>query len=255
MDSDTLPSMVSTATSRVRVLLLQARTDDDPARGEERASFSSKTGLPLEQIVPYSLLGGPPSLRSCRSFDALMVGGSGEFFVSRRDLPYLDDTLDFLGEITDIGHPTFASCFGFQCMVQAHGGAIVHDPERMELGTYALTLTKIGQADPLLGSLPTTFSAQMGRKDRAASLPEGFRHLASSEAAPFQSIRLGEAPVWATQFHPELDGVTNKERYLRYVEDYSVHMDEAERQAVLDRFDDSPETDKLLPRFLELVFG
>lgn len=247
--------MSSFANAHLRVLLLQARTDEDPARNEEHQSFAHKTGLAAERIVQHNLLDGPPSIRATRAFDALMMGGSGDFFVSKRNLPKLDDTLDYLGEITDLGHPTFASCFGFQCLVEAHGGAIIHDPDHMELGTYPLGLTEDGRADPLLGILPTTFSAQMGRKDRADSLPEGFRHLAASDAAPYQAIRLRDEPVWATQFHPELDGVTNKARYLRYVEGYSGHLGEAERERILERFTESPETDRLLPRFLDLVFG
>lgn len=241
--------------SRLRVLLLQARTESDPAKHEERESFAKRTGLPMERIVPHDLLTGPPSLRRGRSFDAMMVGGSGDFYVSKRDLPNLDATLDFLGEITELGHPTFASCFGFQCMVEAYGGIIVHDVERTEVGTYPLTLTNAGRSDPLLGSLPATFAAQMGRKDRADSLPDGFHHLASSEAAPYQAIRLRETPVWATQFHPELDRDTNRGRYLRYLDGYAAHLDEAELDAVLERFDHSPEAEALLSRFIDIVFG
>lgn len=247
--------MPSTSTSHLRVLLLQARTADDPAKIEERESFAEKTGLPTERVVPHDLLTGPPTLRHARSFDALMVGGSGDFYVSKRDLPRFDDTLAFLREITDIGHPTFASCFGFQCLVEAYGGSIVHDPERTEVGTYPLSLTAAGERDPLLGSLPATFAAQMGRKDRAEALPDGFVNLAKSAVAPYQAIRLRDEAVWATQFHPELDRDTNRGRYLRYLEGYAAHLGEDEHAAVLERFDPSPEAQTLLPRFLDIVFG
>jgi len=234
---------------------LQARNLDDPVRQEERRSFAQKTGLPIEQIVPYDLLAGPPSLSQVRRFDAVMVGGSGDFYVSKRSLPEFDAQLELLAAVVETGFPMFASCFGFQVLVQALGGAIVHDPANVEVGTYELTLTAAGNEDPLLGLLPPTFSAQLGRKDRADRLPDGVVHLAFSERSPYQSFRIPGKPIWATQFHPELDLESNRLRFERYLKGYSRHMSETERDEARRRFRDSPHTDQLLPGFLDLVFG
>ncbi len=70
-----------------KILLLQARNHGDPAKSEERQSFAAKAGLDIEQIVPYDLLSGPPSLPKVRSCDALMVGGSGDYYVTKQNLP------------------------------------------------------------------------------------------------------------------------------------------------------------------------
>ena len=239
----------------LRVLLLQARNSDDPVRAEERQSFARKTGLPLERIVPHDLLTGPPSLLRVRQFDALMVGGSGDYYVSKRSLPEFDAQLELLAEVASIGFPMFASCFGFQILVQALGGSIVHDPVNVEVGTYELRLTEDGVADPLLGRLPEVFAAQLGRKDRAASLPDGVLHLASSSRSPYQCFRIPGRPIWATQFHPELDLETNRQRFERYLKGYAQHMSEQEREEARRRFRASPETERLLPGFLDLVFG
>jgi GMP synthase (glutamine-hydrolysing) len=240
---------------KLRILLLQARNADDPVRQEERQSFADKTGLDLEQIVPHDLLGGPPAMRQVRHFDAVMVGGSGDYYVSKRSLPQFDAQLEILAEIAARGLPMFASCFGFQILVQALGGSIVHDPDNVEVGTYDLSLTAEGRQDPLLGLLPDTFAAQLGRKDRAERLPDGVTHLVSSERSPYQAFRIPDKPIWATQFHPELDLESNKLRFERYLKGYAAHMTEADREAARRRFTVSPETDKLLPGFLELVFG
>ena len=239
----------------VRVLLLQARNPDDPVRSEERQSFADKTGLPLERIVPHDLLSGPPSVAEVRRFDAIMVGGSGDYYVSKRSLPEFDAQLDMLSTMAASGFPMFASCFGFQMLVQALGGAIVHDPENVEVGTYDLELTPEGRQDPLLGCLPAVFAAQLGRKDRAARLPEGVVHLARSRRSRFQSFRIPDRPIWATQFHPELDVETNRMRFDRYLRGYAQTMSEGEREAARARFRPSPETNRLLPAFLRLVFG
>ena len=222
-------------------------------REHEHRCFVARTGLPPENVVPHDLCGGPPCVSCLRQFDALTVGGSGEFYVSRGNLPRWDAFLDFLREAIDREHPTFASCFGFQAIVRALGGELVHDPQHAEVGTFELSLTADGAADPLFGGLPIRFMAQMGHKDRASSFPHGVLNMASSERCIFQALRLPDKPVWATQFHPELDRDTNLERLRRYLSDYGP-QDPDKLAAFEDGFLDSPESSSLLTRFLQLVF-
>jgi len=238
-----------------RILLLQARNNGDPVRQEERQSFSDKTGLPLENIIPYDLLAGPPAIATLMRFDAIMVGGSGDYYVSKRSLPLFDLQLERLAEIVQRGQPMFASCFGFQLLVEALGGRIVYDSENVEVGTYDVRLTEDGGRDSLLGILPPVFAAQLGRKDRAERLPEGVTHLAFSDRSPYQSFRVPGQPIWATQFHPELDLQSNRLRFDRYLSGYAAHMSEDEQRAARARFRESPQTDRLLRAFVELVFG
>lgn len=235
-----------------RYLLLQARHDDDPMREQERSCFAARLAVKPEEIVCWDLLRGPPAFSVVAEHDCLMIGGSGDFLVSQRDLPQFSALLSLLEDVVDAGHPTFASCFGFQCMVEALGGEIVYDPDNAEVGTYELTLTEEGSSDALLGSLPSRFAAQMGRKDRARRLPPGAIHLASSERSPYQAFRLADKPIWATQFHPELNGAENRERFVRYVNNYETVVD-VDLDAALARFGDSPYTEDVLRRFVDLV--
>lgn len=238
----------------LRVLLLQARDADDPMRSEEVGSFAARTGLAREHFSTHDLLAGPPSIGEVLSHDALMIGGSGDYYVSRNDLPDQHGTLELLGEAAERGHPTFASCFGFQLLVNALGGTIEQDVGAMELGTVDIRLTVEGSADPLLGSLPEVFPAQAGRKDRATRLSPRLTHLASSELCPFHAVRVPGQPVWATQFHPELTGEENRARFLRYLDGYGAYMSPEELEQTLSTFRASPEAEGLLPRFLRLVF-
>lgn len=240
---------------KVRILLLQARDDGDPVRAEERVSFARKSGLEVEQIETHDLLTGPPRRSDLERVDGLMVGGSGDYYVSNSSLPHMDANLDFLRQVADRGFPMFASCFGFQMMVEALGGEIAYRPETTEVGTFDLRLTAAGQRDELLGILPEVFPAQLGHKDRAESLPPGVIHLASSELNRYQAFRLPDMPIWATQFHPELDCRTNRQRFERYLDGYAAVMSDDERRRTADRFYESRETADLLPRFLDLVFG
>lgn len=243
----------TTGASRPRVLLLQARDADDPVRENERAAFAEATGLADDRIAPHDLLEGPPAPSDVRHHDALLIGGSGDYYVSRRNLPHLDDTLDALGEIIEIGVPVFASCFGFQLVVEALRGEVVHDPENVEVGTYEMRLTDAGRDDPIFGGLPDRFPAQVGRKDRAERLPEGVLHLASSERCRYHALRIPGRPVWGTQFHPELDRTRNLARFRRYIDGYVPTMSDEDRRRALERFRESPEASRLLRRFLHVA--
>lgn len=240
--------------SELRILLLQARKEDDPARVEEVESFARHAELSVDQLVPHSLLEGPPRRDAVRRYDAIFIGGSGEYYVSHADLPHQDFFFGELREWIALEKPLFASCFGFQCLVDALGGAIIFDPEAIEVGSYELRLTKAGRDDELIGTLPPSFTAQMGHKDRAERLPDGIPNLVSSALSPMQAFRIPGTPVWATQFHPELDWQTNKGRFLRYAEGYAAHMTPDEFQGTLRTYRPSPESNRLLVRFLRLVF-
>lgn len=239
----------------LKILLLQARKDDDSTRFDERHSFANRCGLPLENIVVFDLLKATPTLAHVRQYDALMIGGSGEFYVSKRNLPGFAAVVELLGEVTAVSHPTFASCFGFQLLTHALGGDITYDPDNIEVGTYPVTLTPAGKQDVLFRYLPETFNAQLGHKDRAARLPHTVRHLASSQRAPYQAFRVLDKPIWGTQFHPELTKTENLARFNRYLTDYTGVLDEAEMQAAAARFQESPKTEELIGRFLQVVFA
>ncbi len=239
----------------LRFLLLQARESDDPMLGRERRSFAEHLGVEEERVVPRNVLDGPVAAADLGRADALLIGGSGEYYVSKDHLPNAESVYDLLREVALRGHPTFASCFGFQLMVRALGGEVIHDPESIEVGTHELELTPEGLADPLLGQLPERFAAQLGRKDRALSMPPGVPNLATSERNPHQALRLPGRPVWATQFHPELTAEENRVRFERYLDHYGAQLTAAERAAALERFQPSPEANTLLRRFVRLVFG
>lgn len=239
----------------IKILLLQARHSDDAARLEERSSFAKMAGIAEEFVLPYDLLANTPTLTTIRRYDALMIGGSGDYYVSKGNLPNFQAVLEMLGETVAVGHPTFASCFGFQMLVQALGGEIIYDSDNMEVGTYELALTPDGRSDDLFKFLPLKFQAQLGRKDRAARLPDGTHHLARSDRAPYQALRIPGKPIWATQFHPELTKETNLARFRRYMAGYASLLDPVDMEETLRRFKESPEANQLIRHFMQIVFN
>ncbi len=239
----------------MKILLLQARQLNDTARSDERHSFAIKAKLADKDIVIFDLLSGSPTLDLVRRYDALMIGGSGDYYVSKGNLPSNDSVLELLREVVESGHPTFASCFGFHLLVEALGGQVIFDDDNMEVGTYELETTSSGKKDELFSYLPAMFKAQLGHKDKAYSMPDGTENLAFSTKAPYQAMRIPGKPIWATQFHPELTGQENLARFHRYKKGYAGRMSQGEIQETLKRFAESPETDQMIGRFLEIVFS
>lgn len=232
--------------------LLQARLASDPVRGEERASFARKLGVPDADVLPFDLIGGAELGPIIDGVDAVLVGGSGEFGVCD-GAPWLPAFFDVLGGLADQGFPTFASCFGFQGLVVALGGEVRPWPEGSEVGSYELGLTELGSQDPLFGRLPPTFIAQEGHKDCALRLPDSLVHLVRSERCEHQAVRVAGKPVWATQFHPELSGDENSERFGRYFELYKGVFGEVVARQKLESMRPSPESNALLGAFRAML--
>ena len=233
--------------------LLQARDADDPVIVEEHQSFASRLGIPVEQILRHDCLNEKTSAdRVTQGVDAVLVGGSGRYSVYD-DEPWLDDFKRTLADLANQQFPTFASCFGFQAIVVALGGDVGLDSEGAEVGTFTLTLTDAGKSDRLFGHLPPVFKVQEGHKDRAMNLPDSVVNLAQSDRCPYQAIRIGDGPVYATQFHPELTGTENRARFQRYLDFYAKTFGDVRAQEMLDGFNDSPLTEDLLARFAALL--
>jgi GMP synthase (glutamine-hydrolysing) len=232
----------------MRIMVLQARHDDDPMLGHERGCFVAATGLNRSVFEWRNIVDGVPSLEEVRASDALLIGGSGAFSVADPSARFFAQLMDLLGAVVEVGHPTFGSCFGYQLLVQTLGGRVVYDAEHGEVGAFELELTAEGRSDPLFGGLPDRFIAQMRHLDRAVEVPAGVRNLARSELCPYQALRVEGARIWATQFHPELDQAANLHRYRAYIDQYDPAGDDGEFLSL-----PSPETAGLLPRFLDLT--
>lgn len=184
--------------------------------------------------------------------DVFLVGGAGDFSVLESH-PFLPPFFEFLSQVCEVGHPMFASCFGFQALCVTLGGEVATDSQSAEVGTYELWLTSEGKADPLFGLLPEKFFAQMGHKDRAVTLPDQLVNLAYSKKAPVQAFKVDERPVYATQFHPELTMAQNRTRFENYIEGYSNDKVGMDVETIRNSYRESAETYLLLPEFMKRV--
>lgn len=237
----------------LRFLLLQVRNDDDPMRGHEVSCFERCFSVDRSQIEVFDLLSGAPSPARVDAVDVVLLGGSGDYSVARGG-PWLPAALESMAALVESGKPTFASCWGFQAMARAMGGEVVTDRTRAEVGVTWMELTEAGRADPVFGPLGDRFRVIAGHEDHVVTLPAEAALLATSERSTHQAFHFPGPPIYATQFHPELD----RAGFLQRMRRYPAYVPLAGAPTIEALEETMPETDDtagLLVRFLDVAFG
>ena len=238
-----------------RILLVQARNVDDPMLRHELSCFAAQCGLELPTFETLNLCCDPVEHGRLGEVDAVMVGGSGEYSLAQGGFGWHDPFLDFLREVVRRDIPTFASCFGFQALVQALGGDVVSHPDQAEVGTFCVRLTDEGKRDPLFGALPAAFDAQLGHNDSVRNLPPDVIRLAVSDRCETQAVRVRGTRIVATQFHPELTMEDNLVRHKRYLALYSTTTCEEALAEAAALHRASEEANSLLRGFIAQLTG
>ena len=238
----------------IKYVLIQARDPSDIAKPEEHASFAERIGVSVSSIHSLDIFKDEMSIQRLSDYDAVLVGGSGEYSVLDKD-KVIVDFINFLGEISNTDIPMFASCFGFQALTLAMGGEIINDGDNAEVGTYVLTPTSEAVDDELFSHLPNPFFAQLGHQDQASRLPATVTNLASSERTIHQAFKVNDKFIYATQFHPELTYIDNQKRFRRYMHIYGELFGKVEAQRILDSHSPTPEANQLLNNFHQKIIG
>ncbi|HEX7070880.1 MAG TPA: type 1 glutamine amidotransferase, partial [Rhodothermales bacterium] len=114
----------------------------------------------------------------------------------------------------------------------------------------SVSLTAEGMADPLFGSFPRSFRVNMGHHDRVARLPGGAVELAFNDSQRNQALRMGDRPMYGTQFHTELDAERYRERLIAYRALYDEVASQEAYDAVIESLRTTTEADHLLHDFL-----
>lgn len=188
--------------------------------------------------------------RDLEGVDLVLMGGSGKYSATSTD-PWLEMALDSLRLVHASQVPAFASCWGFQGMAAAMGGEVVHDRGRAEVGTHELVLTSAGRTDPVFEYLGSPFRAQFGHEDLVETLPPRTTLLASSAKVVNQAYRFEDAPIYCTQFHPELDADGLRSRFLTYPR-YAAYIAGTTLEELLENLENTPDAERLVRRFVEL---
>ena len=132
-----------------------------------------------------------------------------------------------------------------------HQGAVVDATYGEAVTAPDVSLTKAGLADPICAGVPEVFQAFVAHKEAVTELPPHAVVLGTGRACPVQIFRI-KSNLYATQFHPELDGDYLAHRLGFYSgHGYFADGELAELQARV-RLDDVSESWKLLANFVSV---
>ena len=235
----------------LKILLLQIR-DDANVRKEELESFAKYSELDLDQFEVLNVFDKPKfNSEELNGFDALYVGGASEANVLEpKKYEFVNDCIRLIKYAGDNSIPTFASCFGFQLAVLAFGGTILSKDSDYEMGSIPIRLTNLAEIDPVFKGTKDNFNALSIHRQYAIELPSNLDLLAYTDQC-LHSFKLRNKPLWAFQFHPEVDRATVFKRLAIYKEEYT--NSENEFQSVLDSLVETPESHNLMLNFVNRV--
>ncbi len=243
---------MTTDRANLRILYLQIR-NDPVTRVEELQEFARHSQLNEKQFTILNVFDEPIFSSDCAdAYDAVFVGGSSDASVLKPDqYPFIHPAKKLLKHCAEQSIPVFASCFGFQLGVEALGGIVIHDPQRMEMGIYPMQLTPAASEDQLFADIPDPFLVVSGHKERAIKLPPHTQLLAFTERCPYHAFKVMDKPFYGFQFHPEVDHHDLAARITRYQDRY-LESDGA-LQSILDNLHPTPESNQLIQKFVDRI--
>jgi GMP synthase (glutamine-hydrolysing) len=238
--------------SQLRILYLQIR-QDSLTRAEELQEFVVYSGLERSQFTTLNVFDTPHFLPDfAAQYDALFVGGSSDASVlDPQRYPFVQSARDLMGYCEAQSIPVFASCFGFQLAVEALGGKVILDPERMEMGVYPIQLSTVAREDLLFHDSPNGFMIISGHKERALTLPTQTVCLASTVQCPYHAFKVNDRPFYGFQFHPELNPQDLASRIQRYKARYLEN--DAHLERILAALCETPESNQLISKFVDRI--
>ena len=200
-------------------ILLATRDDDDPADAEYEA-FLTRTGLQERDLCRIRLEAGPMPDLDLDTCSGIMVGGSPfntttpEAAKSATQRRVEAEFTALLDRVVAVDFPFLGACYGIGTLAR-HQGAVIDDTYAEEVDAPEITLTEAGLADPLCAGMTPTFQAFVAHNDAILTPPPGAVVLATSRPCPVQMLRM-RTNLYATQFHPELDGASLGHRLSFY---------------------------------------
>ncbi|MFH1142577.1 MAG: type 1 glutamine amidotransferase [Candidatus Uhrbacteria bacterium] len=236
----------------LNILVLQFRTG--AMKAHEQQCLLRVSGFDREQCVFFDCVKQEPKIEMLKDYDFLLIGGSGDITIGEEEIPVLNIVYQIVRQARAMSLPTIGICFGAHILTKAFGGELSYDKEGMETGTFQITLTDESQEDPVFSKLAKQFDAQLGHKDFISRLPSGAVCLATSELSGVQAWAFPNEPLYAIQFHPELeakDVVTRLNFYAKQYLDDNLETYEKIKKDLRP----SPEAVKVIKYYLKHFIG
>ncbi|MEV6065076.1 glutamine amidotransferase [Nocardia sp. NPDC052001] len=238
-------------------VLLQLRPET-AAADDEYAAILRMGELSPGDLVRVQMDREFPDL-ALDDYCAVIVGG-GPSNVSNPDARKYDYQRKFepklrelVSEIVARDFPYLGACYGLSILADVLGGRVSDERYGETAGATTIELTAEAERDSLLAGLPHSFRAFVGHKEACQETPPGAVLLADSAGCPVQMVRVGEH-VYATQFHPELDGDGLALRIEIYRNAGYFDPEEADLLTALGHRESVPVPAEILRRFLDRYY-
>lgn len=213
------------------------------------AGLGAADGAGLEELEIRTVRvaeGEDPGLPE--QWDGIIITGSPAMVSDKA--PWSEATAQWLAMAVEAGIPVLGVCYGHQLLAHALGGKVGYHPGGRESGTFSVQLNQNAAGDPLLGTLPDCFPAQLTHLQSVLELPPTATLLASSDHEPHQAFRVGRQ-AWGVQFHPEFSAEVMR-AYLD-VQSPSLRTEGLDPAALVDAVTDTPAAASLLQTFLTRI--
>lgn len=236
-----------------KVLLVQTRKPD--FADHEITCFLRHIDLKREDLIICNALEKEVDHALIDRVDGVVVGGSAECNVSKRQPAHFDNLIGFIKDALNSGKPFLGICYGAHLLTAALGGEVVFSPRTKEVGTTDLILRPEAINDPLFKDLPDRFAVGVGHTDLISRLPDGAVPLADTEMVNFHAFKVpGRSMIYGIQYHPELGKQETIERMTMVFEGETKYFkDRADFDYLVSKLVETPLGDKPLQRFIDQI--
>lgn len=155
-----------------------------------------------------------------------------------------------LDRVVEADFPFLGACYGVGTLAR-HQGAVIDTTYREEVGAPDITLTLAGREDPICAGIPEVFQAFVAHKEAVTVPPANAVVLATGQDCPIQIFRV-RSNLYATQFHPELDGDYLAHRLSFYANHGYFVPDELPALQARVRAQDVSDSWKVLSNFVQI---
>ena len=180
----------------MRVLIVQNDETESLGLYEQ---YLCEEGFDHQVLHAYGLEPNSPFPR-VEGFDAFIIGPTP---ISANDVEnhdFLRREWSFLGEVVESRKPSLGVCCGGQMLARRLGGKVMRSPKR-EVGGYEVSLTEVGEVDPIFAGFPREFPVFHWHAEMF-QVPPGGSLLVKGAPCPIQSYGWGN--IRGVIFHLEI---------------------------------------------------
>lgn len=213
--------------------------------GDFEAWFAAGLGVAgLQQVDVFS----DQPLPDLESIIGIVITGSAAMVSHREE--WSEKAAMWLQHAVRAGLPVLGVCYGHQLLAHALGGKVGPNPNGRQIGTVTVTMLDSARADPLMGSLPLQFPAQVSHSESVLELPFDATRLATSPRDENFVIRFSEK-AWGVQFHPEFSATLISE-YIAY-RSKAIRGEGLDPDQLLAGVKVTKEANSILQKFAEII--